>query len=103
MDIRNKPVQGASAPLFETNAVGQILYGLEHLGERTTMTIGGKVLTMKHNVSVKGSEARDVSKSTPVYRDALGRLTTEPVGKAAVGLIIWGGTGGRDCHVGMYP
>lgn len=103
MDIRNSPPKGDSAHTFETNAVGQVLYGLEHLGEKTTMVVDGKVLKMQHNVSVHGSESRDVSKLTPIYRDTIGRLTTKPIGKASVGFIVWGGTGGRDCHVGLFP
>lgn len=105
MDIRNSPskeiVRAATQQLM-ANAPDAALNKLDGLGKVTTMAVDGKVLKVQHNISVRGSESRDTSKPTRVYRDHLGRLTTEPIGKAEVGLIIWGGTNGRLCHVGFF-
>ena len=102
MDIRNSPPRESSAsPL--ASAADVTIFGLEKLGRATTMVVGGKTLKVQENVNVRGSESRDVSKLTPVYRDAVGRLTTEPVGKAEVGYILKGGTNNRLCFVGLLP
>lgn len=77
---------------------------LEHLGKRIEWRDPktGQIMNVDHNVRVHGSENRNISELTPVYFDGPGRYTTLQKGKQ-VGIIIWGGTNGRNCHVALLP
>ena len=70
--------------------------------EKIEFAWNGRKLQGYGNCDVKGSETRDTRRMPLVYRDLVGRLTLEPVGKEAVGVLLKGGTNGRMSIVGFF-
>lgn len=100
--LTNKPIgRDEAAKAFRENAVEQVIAGIPNVGKIYRFSHEGRFLTVLENVEVRGSDRRDVNKMEPVYRDARGRYTLEPLGRA-VGVLLRGGTNQRLCHIGLY-
>ena len=90
------PLAEAAEVMFD--AAGRIA----KKSEKTEFFYQGRKIRSYGNYDVKGSESRDTSRMQLVFRDHVGRLTLEPVGKEAVGVLMRGGTNGRMSIVGFF-